>query len=249
MDLSGRVAIVTGSSRGIGAATAKALSREKASVVVNYLTGAEMAEEVVKEIKGKGGNAIAFQADVTERKDAERLVRAAIKEFGQVDILVNNAFRPMPSKSFLDLTWEECQDQIDRSLKAAFNCVQAVVPKMMERGSGKIINIVSVLVDKPVAGALAYTAAKSALIGFTRTIALELGPHGICVNMVSPGITLTEGTMRMEESLRNAVALGTPMRRLATPDDIAGAVLFLASDLASFITGSYFPVSGGYVMS
>lgn len=243
------VAIVTGSSRGIGAATAKTLSREKASVVVNYLTGVDMAEEVVKEIKGKGGNAIAFQADVTERKDAERLVRAAIKEFGQVDVLVNNAFRPMPSKPFLDLTWEECQDQIDRSLKAAFNCVQAVVPKMMERKSGKIINIVGVHVDRPVAGALAYTAAKSALIGFTRTIALELGPHGICVNMVSPGLTLTEGTKQMEESLRNAVVLGTPMGRLATPDDIAGTVLFLASDLASFITGSYFPVSGGYVMS
>lgn len=248
MDLSGKVAIVTGSSRGIGAATARAFSREKASVVINYLIGVDRAEEMVREIEGHGGNAIAIQADVTERKDADRLVKMTLKEFARVDILVNNAFRPLPSKPFLELAWEECQDQVDRSLKAAFNCVQAVVPHMMERRSGKIINIVSVLVDHPVSGTLAYTAAKSALIGFTRTIALELGPYGICVNMVSPGMTLTEGTMQMEESLRNQAAKRTPMKRLATPDDIAGAVLFLASDLASFITGSYLPVTGGYVM-
>lgn len=248
MDLAGKVAIVTGSGRGIGAATAEALSREKASIVVNYLTGVERAEEVVREIKGHGGNAIAVQADVTDRKDAGRLVKAALSEFGRIDILVNNAFRPLSPKPFLDLTWEECQDQLDRALKAAFNCVQAVVPHMMERRTGKIINIVGILVDHPVSGTMAYTTAKSALIGFTRTIALELGPYGICVNMVSPGMTLTEGTIKMAGSSRDAVAKRTPMKRLAMPDDIAGAVLFLASDMASFITGSYLPVSGGYVM-
>lgn len=248
MDLAGKVAIVTGSSGGIGAATAKALSREGASVVVNYLTDVERGKEVVREIKDQKGTAIAVQADVTERKDANRLVKMALKEFGRVDVLVNNASRPLTSKLFLDLTWEECQDQLDRVLKATFNCVQAVVPHMMERRSGKIINIVSILVDHPVSGTMAYTTAKSALIGFTRTIALELGPYGICVNMVSPGMTLTEGTIQMAGSSRDGVVKRTPMKRLATPDDVTGAVLFLASDIASFITGSYLPASGGYVM-
>lgn len=245
MILQDKTAIVTGSSRGIGAAAAKLLAAHGAKVTVNYVKAKEAGEKVVHDIKEACGQAILVQADVTDRAQVEAMVRRTESELGQVDILVNNANMSFPVMPFAQFPWEGFEQKILNEMKAAFFCCQTVVKGMMERKAGCIVNVSSGLSRSPGVGFIAHMSAKSALDSFSKGLALELGPHGIRVNVVAPGLTLTDATAHQPKEMHEAVADHTPMKRLGLPDDVAGAILFYCADWAKFVTGTYLPVSGG----
>jgi 3-oxoacyl-[acyl-carrier protein] reductase len=248
MQMKDRVAIVTGASRGIGAATAKLLAAEGAAVAVNYHRSEDAARAVVDEILRAGGKAVAVRADVREARDVAALVDAAARRLGPVDTLVSNASIGFAVKPFTDYTWDEFDAKLDGELRAAFLCCKAVVPGMIERRSGCIVAISSGLSRRPGPGFCAHSAAKSGLDGLMRALALELGPHGIRVNVVAPGLTDTDAVAHQPEAMKAAVARQTPLGRIGLPDDVAGAVLALAADAARFVTGVYLPVCGGSMM-
>ena len=252
--LVGRVALVTGASRGVGAAIANVLADEGAAVVVNYLKSGERAEAVAGGIRGRGGSAFAHQADVTDESAVKGMVERAAGEFGPVDVLVNNAlpdyrFDPAGRKDFRSVGWEDFQQQLG-GLRGALNCSQAVVPGMVEGGGGRILSILSNLINNPVVPYHDYTTAKSALLGFSRNLAAELGPHNITVNMVAGGLVdETDASAPTTEEVRQLVANSTPLRRLGTPEDLARAVLMFASPWSDFVTGQYITCDGGLVMA
>lgn len=255
MTLEGKVALVTGASRGVGAAIAKALAEEKATVVINYFKSKEKAEQVVKHIVDKGGNAIAVYADVTNYDDVERMVKRALDTFGKVDVLVNSAlidykFDPTAKYVSMDtITWENFQQQIDGTLKGAFNCVKALLPSMKERKSGRIINVSTNLFYNPVVTYYDYTTAKGALVAFTRNLAAELGKYGITVNLVAGGLLyVTDASQVTTKEVWDLVASTTPLRRTCTVEEFAKAVLFFASDWSNFVTGQSISVDGGLTM-
>jgi 3-oxoacyl-[acyl-carrier protein] reductase len=254
MNFAGKTVLITGASRGIGAAIAGAFAAENASVVVNYLQNTQAAEATVAACNAKGGNALAFQADVTDPVEARRLVAKTEDVFGKIDVLVHNAFAPFifsaeQRKLFWDLDWNAFQAQIDGSVKAAHGMVQAVLPKMLERAEGTIITIATNLIAHPLVPYNDYTTAKSALVGFSRNLAMELGPLGIRVNTVCPGLVYpTAASSHVKEKLKTSLISQTPMRRIATPEDVAGPVLFLASSWARFMTGQTLYVDGGVTM-
>lgn len=248
MDFAEKVAIVTGSSRGIGAAIATRLAGQGAKVAVDYVRNRDRGEQVVTAIEEAGGTAILVQADVTDQNQVAELVRRAEAELGPIDILVNNANMRFPIKPFLEYSWAEFESKLLDEMHAAFYCCQAVAPGMVERGSGCIVNVSSGLSRAPGPGFVAHTSAKSALDGFSKALAFELGPAGVRVNVVAPGLTVTDATAHQSPDRQKAVAARTPLRRLGQPDDIAGAVVFLCSDAARFVTGAYLPVSGGSLM-
>ncbi len=248
MRMKDRVAIVTGASRGIGAATARLLAAEGAAVAVNYHQSEAAARAVVDEIVRAGGRAVAVRADVRDPRDAAALVEAAERKLGPVDTLVSNAAIGFPVKPFVEYAWEDFRAKLEGELSAAFHCCKAVVPGMIARRSGCIVAISSGLSRRPGPGFCAHSAAKSGLDGFVRALALELGPHGIRVNVVAPGLTETDATAHQPEASKAAAARATPLGRIALPDDVAGAVLALAADTARFVTGAYLPVSGGALM-
>jgi 3-oxoacyl-[acyl-carrier protein] reductase len=249
MMLDGKVAIVTGSSRGIGAATAKLLAAHGARVAVNYTQNREQGERVLAEIAQSGGRAILVQADVTVREQVEAMVRRTEAEIGPVDILVNNANMRFRVAPFLEYRWEDFEEKLLSEIKASFYCCQAVVAGMAGRHSGCIVNVSSGLSRVPGKGFIAHTSAKSALDAFSKTLALELGPYGIRVNVVAPGLTLTDATAHQPKEMHEAAAARTPLKRLAGPDDVAGAVLFYCVDWSRFVTGTYLPVCGGTQMT
>ena len=249
MILRGKVAVVTGSSRGIGAATAKILAANGAKVAVNYVQNREAGEKVVREIKDAGGEAILIHADVSVREQVVAMVKKTEAELGPVDILVNNANMSFPVVPFVQFPWEGFENKLLHEMRAAFFCCQAVVPGMIERKGGCIVNISSGLSRVPGVGFIAHTSAKSALDAFSKGLALELGPHGIRVNVVAPGLTNTDATAHQPPQMKEAVANHTPLRRLGEPDDIAGAVLFYCADWSKFVTGTYLPVCGGSQMT
>ncbi|MDA9251565.1 MAG: SDR family oxidoreductase [Alphaproteobacteria bacterium] len=254
MNFAGKTVLITGASRGIGAAIAEAFAAENASVVVNYLQNVQAAEATVAACNAKGGNALAVQADVTDPVEARRLVAKTEDVFGKIDVLVHNAFAPFifsaeQRKLFWDLDWDAFQAQIDGSVKAAHGMVQAVLPKMLERAEGTIITIATNLIANPLVPYHDYTTAKSALVGFSRNLAMELGPLGIRVNTVCPGLVYpTAASRHVKEKLKTSLIAQTPMRRIATPEDVAGPVLFLASSWARFMTGQTLYVDGGVIM-
>lgn len=254
MDFANKSVLITGASRGIGAAIAKAFAAEGASVIVNYLQNAAAAQATVAACQKAGGNAIAIQADVTESAAVVRLASEAQDAFGKIDTLVNNAFAPFvfaPEQRvpFWDLEWGAFQSQLEGAVKAAHDVTQAVLPGMLDRAEGSIINIATNLVDRPVVPYHDYTTAKSALIGFSRNLAMELGPLGIRVNAVCPGLVYPTAASRdVKENLKDALIAQTPLRGIATPEDVAGPVLFLASPWAKFMTGQTLYVDGGFVM-
>lgn len=249
-----RVVLVTGASRGIGRAIAKNFGRKQAMVVVNYLKSADLAKQVVTEIEELGGHALALQADVTQASEVNRMVQDILDNLGTIDIVVNNAlyhytFNPKTRKTAWELEWEDYQSQIDGSLKGTFNLCKAVMPQMRRQGFGRIINMVTNLIDFPVVPYHDYTTAKSAVLGYSRNLAKELGPFGITVNCVAPGLTYpTDSSRETQEDVRETLIRLTPMGRLALPEDIAGAVAFLASEEAGFITGQCLRVDGGLTM-
>jgi 3-oxoacyl-[acyl-carrier protein] reductase len=248
MVLKDKVAIVTGSSRGIGAATAELLAENGAKVVVNYNQNKEQGEKVLKNIQAKDGTAILVQADVTNLEQVEAMVQQTEEKLGPVDILVNNANMHFSIEPFESHKWEDFRNKIVNEMKASFFSCQAVVPSMIKRGGGCIINVSSGLSRNPGIGFIAHTSAKAALDGFSKSLALELGPHGIRVNVVSPGLTETDATAHRPEEMKKAVVAHTPLMRVGYPEDIAGAILFYCTDWAKFVTGSYLPVSGGMMM-
>jgi len=243
-----RVVLVTGASRGIGAATAKLLAAHGASVAVNYFHSGAEAAEVVTAIEKAGGRAMAVHADVREQAEVEAMVARVVEVLGPVDTLVANASIQFPVVPFTEYPWEAFQAKLVGELGAAFFCCRAVAPSMIERGKGCIVAISSGLSRHPGVGFCAHSAAKSGLDAFVRALALELGPHGIRVNTVSPGLTLTDATAFLPQEAKDASARATPLGRNAEPEDVAGAVLAMASDATGFVSGAYLPVSGGILM-
>ena len=246
--LKDKVALITGASRGIGAASAKALAQHGATVVINYIKSKDKAEELLDEIKKSGGNAITFQADVREQSAVEAMVDSALKEFGKIDILVNNANINFPIKPFIELSWNEIEAKIMGEMKALYNCSRAVLKDMLNKKSGKLIFVSSSLSRFPGYGFSAHAAAKSAMDSIAKVMAMELGPMGITINVVGPGLTLTDATAGQPKEVHEQVAAITPLRRLGMPDDIAGVILFLASSLSDYLNGEYIPVTGGNFM-
>jgi len=243
-----RIALITGASRGIGAATAKLLAEHGAAVAVNYHSSEEAAAEVVSAIEAAGGRAIAVCADVREQAQVESMIGQITERLGPIDTLVANASIQFPMVPFTEYLWDDFEAKLVGELKAAFFCCRAVVPPMIEHGRGCIIAISSGLSRHPGPGFCAHSTAKSALDAFVRSLALELGPQGIRVNTVAPGLTITDATARVPQEQKQAVARMTPLKRNGLPEDIAGAVLAMASDLTGFVSGAYMPVSGGILM-
>ncbi len=246
--LDNRVALVTGASRGIGAATVKLLAAEGARVCVNYHQSEAAARKVVAEIEAAGGKAIAVQADACDKAQVEAMVAKVSAAFGPVDTLVINASMSFPTVPFLEYPWDAFEKKLVGELKAAFFAARAVVPGMVEKKSGAIVAISSGLSRHPGDGFIAHTTAKSGLDGFMKSLAHELGPKGIRVNVVAPGLTLTDATSRLPEAAKEMSARSAPLRRNGLPEDIAGAVLMMVSDDARFVTGAYISASGGRLM-
>jgi len=246
--LEGRIALVTGASRGIGAATAKLLAANGAAVAVNFRENEGAARAVVEGILGAGGKAMAVRADVRDAAQVQAMVEAVGRKLGPIDVLVSNASIGFPVKPFTEFRWEEFAAKLDGELQATFHPCQAVLPGMIARRSGCIVAISSGLARRSGPGFSAHSTAKSGLDGLMRSLALELGPHGIRVNVVAPGLTDTDATAHLPEQARQMTVRTTPMGRIGEPDDVAGAVLMLASDHARFVTGAWISVSGGALM-
>jgi 3-oxoacyl-[acyl-carrier protein] reductase len=247
LTLEGKVAIVSGASRGIGRAVALELAEKGASVVVNYLNSAEAAEEVVGSIIKSGSKAIAMKADVSIYDQAQDLVKFAIETFGKLDILVNNAGITR-DKLIMLMTEEDWDNVQSTNLKSTFNCSKAAVKHMMRSRYGRIINITSVAGQMGNAGQTNYSASKAGQIGFTKALAREVAVRNITVNGIAAGYIETDIWKSVPEGMRDAVLTLIPMGRKGLPEEIAHAVAFLASDQAAYITGQILGIDGGMAM-
>ncbi|MCF6094362.1 3-oxoacyl-[acyl-carrier-protein] reductase [Microaerobacter geothermalis] len=245
--LQGKVALVTGGSRGIGRAIALALAQEGANVLVNYAGNQQAAEEVVKEIESLGRKSISIQANISDSDQVQKMVDQAVQTFGRLDILVNNA--GITRDNLLIRMKEEEWDQVlDTNLKGVFLTSKAAAKPMMKQRYGKIINISSVVGVLGNPGQANYVAAKAGVIGLTKTLARELASRNITVNAVAPGFIETDMTAKLGEEVRKNLLSQIPLNRLGQPDDIAQVVLFLCSDKSNYITGQTLHVDGGMVM-
>ncbi len=248
IDLSGRVALVTGASRGLGAAIALKLGACGARVGVNYFGSADKAERVVEQIRSAGGDAAAIRADVRDEADITRMVTELGACFGSVDILVANATGPQPFIKLEALSWRTCLDQLEFFVKSPLLLAQAVIAEMKRKRYGRIINIGSEVFECGVPEFSNYVSAKGAQLGLTRSWARELASWQITVNQVSPGWIPTERHAGDSDEMKAGYAAGVPMKRMGIPDDVADAVAFLASDGANFITGQKISVNGGHTL-
>ncbi|NIN63764.1 MAG: 3-oxoacyl-[acyl-carrier-protein] reductase [Anaerolineae bacterium] len=244
LDLTDRVAVVTGSSRGIGRAIALKLASLGAKVVVNYYGSEDAAEEVVEEIKSGGGEAIAVQADVKDSEQAKELIGAALEAFGRLDILVNNV--GITRDTLLMRMKEDDWDIVmNTNLKGTFNCTKAAQRTMIKQRYGRIINITSVSGIAGQVGQANYSASKAGVIGFTKAVARELGTRNITANAVAPGYVPTDQTADLPQELIDYILELTPLKRPGTAEEIANAVAFLASEEASYVSGQVLGVDGG----
>ena len=244
-DLSKRVALVSGASRGLGAAMAVKLAACGARVGVNYFGSPDKAERVVEQIRRGGGEAVALKADVRDEGEVATMVADLERQFGPVDILVINATGPQPFIKIEELTWRGCLDQLEFFVKSPLLLVKAVLAQMKRRKYGRIINIGSEVLEKGVPEFSNYVCAKGAQLGLTRSWAMELAKHGITVNLIAPGWIPTERHVNDPQDQKDAYAAAVPMGHMGVAEDVAEAVAFLASDGAKFITGQKLSVNGG----
>ena len=247
IDLGGKVALVTGASRGIGRATATVLAGCGAAVIVNYRGQAEAAAEVVAQIEAAGGRATAVQADVSDAGDVERLVKTTTETYGSLDILVNNAGIARDNL-LLRMKDDEWDSVIDTNLRGTYLLTKAVLRPMMRARRGRIITITSVVGLLGNAGQSNYAAAKAGLIGFTKSVAREMASRGITANAVAPGFVETDITAGLSDSVRETALAAIPLGRWAQPEEVANVVAFLSSDAAAYITGQTLAVDGGMTM-
>ncbi|MCT4621409.1 MAG: 3-oxoacyl-[acyl-carrier-protein] reductase [Marinisporobacter sp.] len=247
MNLTGKTAIVTGGSRGIGKAIALKLADLGANIVVNYTSNAAKAEEVVKQIKDMGKEAIALKADVSNSEEVQNFIKEVEEKFESIDILVNNA--GITKDTLLMKMKEEDWDRVmSINLKGTYNCTKAVTRKMMKQRSGKIVNVASVVGVTGNAGQANYAASKAGVIGFTKSIAKELGIRGINVNAVAPGFIETDMTDVLSDKVKEEIMKNIPMKKLGKAEDVANVVAFLCSNEASYVTGQVLNIDGGMAM-
>lgn len=239
--------LVTGGAKGIGAQISRSFARQGYNVIVNYYSSREQAEELVSELSGHDCQSISIQADISNINQVKNMIQRAECLFGHIDILVNNAGIAQ-QKLFTDISEKEWDAMFDVNVKGAFNCIQAVLPKMINSKRGKIINISSIWGMVGASCEVHYSASKAAIIGFTKALAKELGPSNIQVNCVAPGVILTDMTSDLGEDTLEGLKQETPLGTIGKPLDIASAVLFLASEGADFITGQVISPNGGFLI-
>ena len=242
--LEGKVALVTGATRGIGRAIALRFAEQGANVAFTYLSSASAAELLVAEIEALGGRAVGYASNAADFADAHAVVEKVLAEFGQIDILVNNAGQTKDGL-MLRMSEEQWDAIIDTNLKSAFNFTHAVTPAMARRRSGSIINMSSVVGTNGNAGQCNYSASKAGLIGLTMSFAKEMGARGIRCNAIAPGFISTDMTDKLNDATKEAIISSVTLGRMGTADEIANVALFLASDMASYITGEVIKVTGG----
>jgi len=244
MELEGKVAIVTGGTRGIGRAIVLDLAANGADVALNYRQSADLAQELAETIRGMGRRALVVQADVSSFDDAQAMVQKVLDEFGQVDILVNNA-----GMNWDGVVWKMTEEQWDRvidvDLKGTFNYTRAVTPIFRQQGSGKIVNITSINGLRGKFGQTNYSAAKAGVIGFTKACARELGRYSVNVNAVAPGLIETEMVKEAPEKVRDMALAEIVLRRLGLPEEVACVITFLCTEKARHVTGQVIQVDGG----
>ena len=246
-DLTGKTALVTGASRGIGRAIAIALAEAGADVGINYSGSEAAAAETAAAVEALGRKAFLFKANVGKSAEFEEMVKAVLEQFGQLDILVNNAGITRDNL-IMRMKEEEFDQVIETNLKGVFNGIKAVTRPMMKQRSGRIINISSVVGALGNAGQANYVAAKAGVIGLTKSAARELSSRGITVNCIAPGFIETDMTDKLQGDLRESMLAGIPLARLGKPEDIAAAVRFLASDASAYMTGQTVHIDGGMYM-
>jgi len=247
MNLSGRTALVTGGSRGIGRAVVQTLARAGAKVAFVYQSNAAAAEELVAELKAAGADVVAYKADVRDKASADETVQKVLDAWGKIDILVNNA-GIIRDTLLAMMTAEQWGEVIDTNLTSVFNFCQAVTRPMMSARYGRIVNMSSVASEFGNKGQTNYAASKGGIEGFTRCLATELASRGVTVNAVAPGFIETDMTAAVRNAAESEIKKAIPARRLGQPDDIAQAVLFLAGEGASYITGQVLKVDGGLTL-
>lgn len=245
--LEGKIAVVTGASRGIGKAIAKKLAAQGASVVINYNGSADKAEEVKAEIESAGGKAMVMQCNVADFSACEQFIKEIVDTFGRIDILVNNAGITRDGL-MMRMSEEDFADVIDTNLKGTFHCIRFASRQMMKQRSGRIINMSSVVGVAGNAGQVNYSASKAGVIGMTKSAAKELASRGITVNAIAPGFIETDMTNALSDKVKVATLAQIPLARLGQGEDIAAAAAFLASDEAAYITGQVLHVDGGMCM-
>jgi len=245
--LTERIAVVTGGSRGIGRGIALELARRGATVVVNYQRRAEAASEVVEQIKALGGAALAVQADVSQEEDANRLIKTAVDTYGKIDILINNAGTTRDNVIML-MGAADFDTVIQTNLRSTWLCSKAAVRAMMRKRYGRIVNITSISGIMGNAGQTNYSASKAGIIGLTKALAREVGPRNITVNAVAPGFVVSPMTNPLPQTVKDALLTRIPLGRMGQDAEIASAIVFLASDEAGYITGHVLDVNGGMYM-
>jgi 3-oxoacyl-[acyl-carrier protein] reductase len=244
--LEGKAVIVTGGTRGVGHALVRKLAQEGADVAFSYIKSETAAQELISALSGQGGRVIGQRADVRDRGEIDALVASAVSEFGHIDVLVNNAHLAYDGKWFEDAEWDDFQIELDTLVKGPFNTIQAVLPHMKAQGSGSIVNVGSTMALSVRPRHSFYIAAKNALWGLTLSLALEFGPHGIRVNMVTPGPLDTDHNAAYTPEMMKRLGEDTPLRgRIGTPEEVADAVVLMALDESRLVTGANVLASGG----
>jgi len=241
------VALITGASRGIGAACARRFARSGYSVALLYRSRADLAEALVNDLRQEGQDAFCLQADVADRAQAFAAAEDVLRRYRRIDVLINNAAIAQ-QKLFTDITEEEWDRMFAVNVKGAFNMTQAALPGMISRRSGSVINISSMWGQVGASCEVHYSASKAALIGMTQALAKEVGPSGVRVNCIAPGVIQTDMNAHLDEETMAALSEETPLMRIGAPDEIARAALFLAGEEASFITGQVLGVNGGFII-
>ncbi len=244
----GKIALITGASRGIGAATASLLAERGGTVIVNYVNNAEAAQKVVDEITRKNGRAVALRADVRDQEQVNSMIKQIINDFGRLDILVSNAAMDFVRSSFEDIEWENLIKKVNEELAAGFNVTKAAFPIMKGQKYGRIVYVSTSRTINPIPNYIAHGTAKAALNTFARYVAFEGAPHGIIANLFIPGVVKTDATANNPQWLMDKLKASTPIGKLAEPEDIAPQIAFLASDDCRFMVGATLNVNGGAEM-